>query len=79
LPPGEKIRDKSLFAGKSANQYCKAALSNTDKPSLMLIFWSCYTTVDFVTAASQNGFCTYKLHLHNTTNIIQKMTKNNRF
>jgi hypothetical protein len=29
--------------------------------------------VDFATAASQNGFCTYKLHVK--TNIIQKMTK----
>ncbi len=75
-----KIRDKSPFGEKSANQNCKAALiSDTDKPALMLFFWCCYTTVDFAMAASQNGFRTFKLPLHNKTNIIENMTKDIRF
>jgi hypothetical protein len=32
-----------------------------------------YITVDFATAASQNGFHTYKLFLHKKTNINQKI------
>jgi hypothetical protein len=36
-----------------------------------------YITVDFVTAASQNGFGT--LFFHKKTNIILKIAKNNRF
>jgi hypothetical protein len=31
--------------------------------------------VDSATAASQNGFCSYKFFLHKKTNIIQNMTK----
>jgi hypothetical protein len=34
-------------------------------------------TVDSATAASQNGFCSYKLSIHKKTNIMQIMTKNN--
>jgi hypothetical protein len=33
-------------------------------------------TVDFATAASQNGFCIYQLSLHRKSNVITKMTKN---
>ncbi len=36
----------------------------------------CYTTVDSAMAASQNGFCSYKLSIHKKTNIMQTMTKN---
>jgi hypothetical protein len=31
--------------------------------------------VDFATAASQNGFSTYKLSLYKKTKVIQKLTK----
>jgi hypothetical protein len=37
--------------------------------------WCCYITVDFATVAVQNGFCTYKLYLHEKTNFIQKISK----
>jgi hypothetical protein len=30
-------------------------------------------------AASQNGFCSYKLSIHKKTNIMQIMTKNFKF
>ncbi len=33
-------------------------------------------TVDSATAASLNGFCSYKLFIHKKTNIMQIMTKN---
>jgi hypothetical protein len=33
-------------------------------------------TVDSAMAASQNGFCSYKLSIHMKTNIMQIMTKN---
>jgi hypothetical protein len=36
----------------------------------------CYITVDSAMAASQNGFCSYKLSFHKKTNIMQIMTKN---
>ena len=42
----------------------------------MVFHWCCYIIVDFATAASQNGFSTYKLSLHNKTNTFQKITKN---
>jgi hypothetical protein len=32
--------------------------------------------VDSAMAASQNGFCSYKLSIHKKTNIMQIMTKN---
>jgi hypothetical protein len=35
----------------------------------------CYTMVDSATAASQNGFCSYKLSSHKKTNIMQIVTK----
>jgi hypothetical protein len=31
--------------------------------------------VDYAMAASQNGFCSYKLSIHKKTNIMQIMTK----
>jgi hypothetical protein len=36
----------------------------------------CYITLDSAMAASQNGFCSYKLSIHKKTNIIQISTKN---
>jgi hypothetical protein len=36
----------------------------------------CSITVDFATAASQNGLNTYKLSIHKKINIIQTATKN---
>jgi hypothetical protein len=39
----------------------------------------CYITVDSAMAASQNGFCSYTLFVHNKTNIRQIMTKNITF
>jgi hypothetical protein len=35
----------------------------------------CYITVGSAMAASQNGFCSYKLSIHKNTNIMQIMTK----
>jgi hypothetical protein len=35
-----------------------------------------YIIVDFATAASQNGFSTFQLSLHNLHNIMQKLKKN---
>ncbi len=35
----------------------------------------CYNEVDSAMAASQNGFCSYKLSIHKKTNIMQIMTK----
>jgi hypothetical protein len=37
--------------------------------------WCCYITVDSAMAASQNGFCSYKLSIHKKTNIMQIMKK----
>ncbi len=37
--------------------------------------WCCYITVDSAMAASQNGFCSYKLSFLKKTNIMQIMTK----
>ncbi len=39
-------------------------------------FGCCYIAVDSAMAASQNGFCSYKLSIHKKTNIMQIMTKN---
>jgi hypothetical protein len=39
----------------------------------------CYITVDSAMAASQNGYCSYKLSIHKKTNIMQIMTKNITF
>jgi hypothetical protein len=36
----------------------------------------CYITVATAIAASQNGFCSYKLSIHKKINIMQIMTKN---
>jgi hypothetical protein len=41
--------------------------------------WCCYITVDSAMAASQNGFCSYRLSIHKKTNIMQIMTKNITF
>jgi hypothetical protein len=38
--------------------------------------WCCYIMVDSAMAASQNGFCSYKLSIHKKTNVIQIMTIN---
>jgi hypothetical protein len=35
-----------------------------------------YITVDSAMAASQNGFCSYKLSIHKKTNIMHIITKN---
>ena len=37
------------------------------------VLWFCYITVDSAMAASQNGFCSYKLSIHKKTNIMQVM------
>jgi hypothetical protein len=42
--------------------------------SLMLSCY-CYTKVDSVLAASQNGFCSYKLSLHKKINITPNKAK----
>ncbi len=42
-------------------------------------FRCCYITVDSAMAASQNGFCSYKLSIHKKTNITQIMTKKIKF
>jgi hypothetical protein len=39
------------------------------------VFWCCYITVDFASAASQNGFCTHNLSLNKKANISKKLTK----
>jgi hypothetical protein len=49
-------------------------------PSLRLVvvsrqFGCCYITVDSAMAASQNGFCSYKISIHKKTYIMQIMTK----
>ncbi len=36
----------------------------------------CYITGDSAMAASQNGFCSYKLSIPTKTNFMQIMTKN---
>ncbi len=70
-------------------QYARAGISTTycykvwprlqtaESQNLPNAFHSicCFITVDFVTAASQNGFSTSKLPIHKKINIIQKMTK----
>jgi hypothetical protein len=61
-------------------QTCKSEVTRSHIKRFLafssLCRWCCYITVDFATAASQNGFRTYKLSFHNKTNIIQKMTNN---
>ncbi len=42
----------------------------------LIFFWCCYITVDSAMAASQNGFCSYKLSFHKKTNIMQIVTIN---
>jgi hypothetical protein len=58
----------------------------TNKSGLKLVFTShgliercCYITMDSAMAASQNGFCSYKLSIYKKTNIMQIMTKKLQF
>jgi hypothetical protein len=52
------------------------AFTNT-RINFSLFYWCCcyYITVDSAKAASQNGFCSYKLSIHKKTNIMQIMIK----
>jgi hypothetical protein len=50
-----------------------------DLPNPILEKRCCYITVDSAMAASQNGFCSYKLSIHKKTKIMQIMTKNITF
>jgi hypothetical protein len=50
--------------------------STTEFVSTELENRCCYITVDSTMAASQNGFCSYKLPIHKKTNIMEIMTKN---
>jgi hypothetical protein len=50
--------------------------SNTEFESTELENRCCYITVDSTMAASQNGFCSHKLHIHKKSNIMQILTKN---
>ncbi len=46
------------------------------RPDVHVLRRCCYITVDSAMAASQNGFCFYKLTIRKKTNIIHTMTKN---
>ncbi len=45
-------------------------LAFSSLPSEMVIMGCCYVTVDSAMAASQNGFCSYKLSIHKKNNIM---------
>ncbi len=68
-----------LYENRSENSL-KGDPSNdtTDNPPLFSLVNTfngcCYFTVDSAMAASQNGFCFYKLSIHKKTNIMQIMT-----
>jgi len=58
------------MAGNKSTKLCWSELLK------ICTLWCCYITVDSAMAASQNGFCSYKLSIHKKTIIMQILTKN---
>ncbi len=71
---------KGRLNGKPAHTKlpCEKDLNLQISEQTTMLLQCCYKTVDSAMAASQNGFCSYRLSIHSKNNIMQIMTKNIR-
>ncbi len=68
-----KFQARRSESGPNPSHLC--LISEAFIKSICLSIWCCYIPVDSAMAASQNGFCSYKLSSHKKTNVLQTMTK----